>query len=121
VRRKPKTKSRGDEQNPDMRRDAPGASGHVTTKPSISNIGGHAEGVHFVNPAPTRGRIRVLPREICEVHGGQLAVLGAGGPALKTEQKSAEGIVGRGRLAEGPNAASAGCAPDGSGDGSRAG
>jgi len=42
VRRKPKTKSRGDEQKPDMRRDAPGASGHVTTKPSICNTGGNA-------------------------------------------------------------------------------
>ncbi len=36
VRRKPKAKSRDDEQKPDMRRSAFGASGHVTTKPSIS-------------------------------------------------------------------------------------
>jgi len=42
VRRKPKTKSRGDGQKPDMRRDASGASGHVTTKPSICNTGGDA-------------------------------------------------------------------------------
>jgi hypothetical protein len=42
VRRKPKTKSRGDEQELDMRRDASGASGHVTTKPSICNTGGNA-------------------------------------------------------------------------------
>jgi hypothetical protein len=42
VRRKPKTKSRGDEQKPDMRRDASGASGHVTAKPSICKAGGNA-------------------------------------------------------------------------------
>ena len=42
VRRKPKTKSRGDEQKSDMRRDASGASGHVTTKPSICKAGGNA-------------------------------------------------------------------------------
>ena len=42
MRRKPKTKSRGDEQKPDMRRDAFGASGHVTAKPSICNSGGDA-------------------------------------------------------------------------------
>jgi hypothetical protein len=35
VQRKPKAKSRDDEQKPDMRRSAFGASGHVTTKPSI--------------------------------------------------------------------------------------
>jgi hypothetical protein len=41
VRRKSKAKSRGDEQKPDMRRDASGASGHVTTKPSICKLGGN--------------------------------------------------------------------------------
>jgi len=35
VWRKPNPKLRGDEQKPDMRRDASGASGHVTAKPSI--------------------------------------------------------------------------------------
>ena len=34
VWRKPKAKSRGDEQEPDVRCDADGASGHVTAKPS---------------------------------------------------------------------------------------
>ena len=42
VRRKPKVKSRDDEQKPDMRRSASGASGHVTTKPSICKCGGNA-------------------------------------------------------------------------------
>jgi hypothetical protein len=41
VRRKSKAKSRGDEQKPDTRRDASGASGHVTTKPSICKCGGN--------------------------------------------------------------------------------
>ena len=39
VRRKPKAKSRGDEQKSDMRRDAPGTSGHVTAKSSICSDG----------------------------------------------------------------------------------
>ena len=67
VRRKLKPKSRGDEQKPDMRRDASGASGHVTAKPSICKSGAMPGWMHFVNPAPMRGRIRVLPREICAV------------------------------------------------------
>ena len=45
MRRKLKAKSRGDEQKPDMRRDAFGASGHVTTKPSICKLGRNA-GMH---------------------------------------------------------------------------
>jgi len=40
VRRKSKAKSRGDEQEPDMRRDAFGTSGHVTAKSSIYSVGG---------------------------------------------------------------------------------
>ena len=40
MRRKPKAKSRDDEQKPDMRRDAFGTSGHVTVKSSIYNVGG---------------------------------------------------------------------------------
>ena len=39
VRRKPKAKLRGDEQKPDMRRDASGTSGHVTVKSSICSDG----------------------------------------------------------------------------------
>ena len=39
VRRKPKAKSRDDEQKPDMRRDASGTSGHVTAKSSICSDG----------------------------------------------------------------------------------
>jgi hypothetical protein len=39
VRRKPKTKSRGDEQKPDMRRGASETSGHVTAKSSICSDG----------------------------------------------------------------------------------
>ena len=39
VWRKPKAKSRGDEQKPDPRRGASGASGHVTAKPSICDWG----------------------------------------------------------------------------------
>lgn len=35
--RKPNPKRRGDEQEPDTRRDAFGASGHVTAKSSICN------------------------------------------------------------------------------------
>ena len=42
VGRKSKAKSRGDEQKPDTRRDASGASGHVTTKPSICKPGRNA-------------------------------------------------------------------------------
>ena len=42
--------------------------------------------------------------------------LGGGQPALNTVEKSAEGIVGRGLPDEGPNAASAGCVPDGCGE-----
>jgi len=42
VGRKLKAKSRGDEQKPDMRRDASGASGHVTAKPSICKPGRNA-------------------------------------------------------------------------------
>jgi len=36
---KPNPKLRGDEQKSDMRRDASGASGHVTVKPSICGWG----------------------------------------------------------------------------------
>ena len=43
VRRKPKAKSQGDEQKPDMRRDAFGTSGHVTAKSSIYSVGGDAD------------------------------------------------------------------------------
>src|SRR5688572_30173822 len=39
VRRKSNPKLRGDEQKPDMRRGAPGASGHMTAKPSICGWG----------------------------------------------------------------------------------
>ena len=39
VWRKSKAKSRGDEQKPDTRRGASGASGHVTAKPSICDWG----------------------------------------------------------------------------------
>ena len=39
VWRKPNPKRRGDEPKPDSRRDAPGASGHVTAKPSICGWG----------------------------------------------------------------------------------
>jgi len=42
VGRKLKAKSWGDEQKPDMRRDASGASGHVTAKPSICKPGRNA-------------------------------------------------------------------------------
>ena len=38
-----------------------GASAHVTTKPSIR------QGACFINPALTRGRFCVLPREISSV------------------------------------------------------
>ena len=41
VQRKPKAKSQGDEQKPDMRRDAFGTSGHVTAKSSIYSVGGN--------------------------------------------------------------------------------
>ncbi len=37
--RKPNPKARGDEQKPDMRCGTLGASGHVTTKPSIRSRG----------------------------------------------------------------------------------
>jgi hypothetical protein len=77
--------------------------------------------VRFVNPAPMRGKLGVLPREIWAVHGGKCAMLGDGQPELKTVQKSAEGIVGRGLPDEGPNAASAGRMSEGSGDGGRTG
>ena len=43
MRRKPKAKSRDDEQKPDMRRDAFGTSGHVTVKSSIYNVGGDTD------------------------------------------------------------------------------
>jgi len=43
VRRKLKAKSRGDEQKPDMRRDAFGTSGHVTAKSSIYSVGGDTD------------------------------------------------------------------------------
>ena len=67
VQRKPKAKSQGDEQKPDMRRDAFGTSGHVAAKPSIYKWVATPTRVHFVNPASMRGRICVLPREICHV------------------------------------------------------
>jgi len=67
VQRKPKAKSQGDEQKPDMRRDAFGTSGHVTAKSSIYKAVATPTRVHFVNPASMRGMIRVLPREICHV------------------------------------------------------
>jgi hypothetical protein len=43
VQRKPKAKSQGDEQKPDMRRDAFGTSGHVTAKSSIYSVGGDTD------------------------------------------------------------------------------
>jgi hypothetical protein len=43
VQRKPKAKSRDDEQEPDMRRDAFGTSGHVTVKSSIYSVGGDTD------------------------------------------------------------------------------
>ena len=43
VRRKPKAKSRDDEPEPDMRRDAFGTSGHVTVKSSIYDVGGDTD------------------------------------------------------------------------------
>ena len=43
MRRKPKVKSQGDEQKPDMRRDAFGTSGHVTAKSSIYSVGGDTD------------------------------------------------------------------------------
>lgn len=49
VWRKPNPKLRGDEQKPDMRRDASGASGHVTAKPSICEWGAFCKsGVYAV-------------------------------------------------------------------------
>ena len=61
VWRKPNAKMRGDVQEPDLRCGTSGTSGHVTAKSSI-----HA-GMCFINPALTRGRFCVLPREVSHV------------------------------------------------------
>jgi hypothetical protein len=93
-----KAKSRGDEQKPDMRRDAFGTSGHVTAKSSIYKWVATPARVHFVNPASMRGRIRVLPREICHVSVPRKRQrLKTGELVLSAWQKSADGIVGAAR------------------------
>jgi len=58
---------RGDEQEPDMRRDASGASGHVTAKPSICGWGAfcksgvYAAKVTSLTPGDLSGKNRALP------------------------------------------------------------
>ena len=72
---------------PDMRRDASGASGHVTTKPSICGwdafckSGVYAAKVTCLTPGDLPGACR-------------RSKLGAERLALNTVEKSAEGIVG---------------------------
>lgn len=63
---------RAGEQKPDMRCGTLGTSGHVTAKPSIRNWG------VLINPAFTRGRSCVLPREACTVFASRY---GRGGVA----------------------------------------
>jgi hypothetical protein len=84
-----------------MRCDVIETSGHVTTKssalascvalPPASLQSSICKGLRFINPASTRGKLRVLPREICSVLKDQLS---AGQLALSAGQESAEDIVG---------------------------
>jgi hypothetical protein len=84
-----------------MRCGTSGASGHVTTKPSIRR------GVCFINPASWRGKFCVLPREISPVPW-EVACDGNGlrveRSTLIAGEKSAAGIVvSPPRRDEGPN------------------
>ena len=97
MRRKLKAKSRGDEQKPDMRRDALGASGHVTTKPSICNFGGNAgAGAFCKSGAYARQDSCLATGDLSGAAREVDARLGVGQPALNTVEKSAEGVAGRG-------------------------
>ena len=86
VWRKSKAKSRGDEQKPDTRRDASGASGHVTAKPSLCGWGAFCKSGVYARIASclTTG----------DLSGALEARLGVGRPTLNTVEKSANGIVG---------------------------
>jgi hypothetical protein len=83
-----------------MRCGTPGASGHVTAKPSIR------KGACFINPASTRGTFCVLPREVSSVPwevASDRNWLSVEGSALIAGEKSAEGIVVPQMWDEGPN------------------
>jgi len=95
---KPKAKSRDDEQKPDMRRSTSGASGHVTTKPSICKWDVCCKSGVYArkDSCLTTGD---LP---CVVAAQAAKRLSAGKLVLSAWQKSAKGIVGATRT-EGPN------------------
>ncbi len=86
VWRKPNPKLQGDEQKPNMRRNASGTSGHVTTKYSIWDWGAfcksgvYAAKVMCLTPGDLRGYFKRLKQGVWR--------------ALSTVEKSAEGIVG---------------------------
>jgi len=83
---------RGDEQEPDTRCGTPGASWHVTAKPSI-----HA-GACFINPAHASKVVCLTPGGLHGVYReGRLSEERSEPSAV---QKSAEGIVGTDRRGE---------------------
>ena len=80
----------------------------MTAKPSICNSGGDVAVDAFCKSGAYARKDSCITTGDLRGAWWQLrAMLGDGQPALKTEQKSAEGIVGRGLPSEGPNAASA--------------
>jgi hypothetical protein len=87
----------------------------VTAKPSICNAGGDAGLGAFCKSGAYAGKDSSLTTGDLPgvVRAWEGRPLGAGRPALKIEQKSAEGIVGWGHPVEGPNAARAGDVVDG--------
>jgi hypothetical protein len=95
VYRAPNPKLRGDEQKPDMRRGASGASGHVTAKPSICG-----NKMYFVPRDFLRSYIRRLCREGNASYPGRYPrcfgamKLGVRQRTPNTVEKSAEGVVG---------------------------
>ena len=81
-----------------------GPAGTLPRSPPSARTGHPPAGMDFVNPASTRGRICVLPREISPVQwASDGSVLGDGQPALNTVEKSAEGEVGRGKGSNPPS------------------
>ena len=93
VRRKSKAKSRGDEQKPDMRRDAPGTSGHVTAKSSICS-----DGTSTVWGAFCKSGVYAR-KDSCLTAGDLCGVVNLGRPTTGCRATGAEhrGEVSRGR------------------------
>lgn len=99
MQRKSKAKSQGDEQKPDMRRDAFGTSGHVTAKSSIYSVGGNTDkGAFCKSGVYARNDSCLTTGDLpCVVAAQAAKRLRTGELVLNAWQKSAKGIVGAAR------------------------